>query len=106
MSSRISNGLNFAFIFSLLIGTYQSKHIEGELSTLEVEPILIIINVCTLFSAKLICKQNMLNIFCIAAKLILFLQNWAFVARFCFLSEEGRFQYTIQYDQVRFYSQN
>lgn len=32
--------------------------------------------------------------------ILFLLQNWAFVARFCFLSEEGRFQYTIKYDRV------
>lgn len=26
-------------------------------------------------------------------------QNWAFIARFCFLSEEGQFQYEVEYDQ-------
>ncbi|CAB3373468.1 Hypothetical predicted protein [Cloeon dipterum] len=28
------------------------------------------------------------------------LEDWAFIARFCFLSEEGRFQYTITYDRL------
>lgn len=27
------------------------------------------------------------------------IQNWAFLARFCFLSEEGQFEYVIDYNE-------
>jgi len=41
-----------------------------------------------------LCVGSSLPIMC------LHLQNWAFVARFCLLSEEGQFEYIIEYDMV------
>lgn len=34
--------------------------------------------------------------------IVLFQQDWAFVARFCFLSHYGRFEYSIEYSKVCF----
>ena len=38
------------------------------------------------------------NSFFLLNEISVILQNWAFVARFCFLSEEGKFEYEIEYE--------